>query len=254
MKTRLVYTKFWHDNYISELTAKEKLLFIYLITNEKINLCGIYELPDKYIKFDLGFTQSELNKMKDKFMQNGKFIFLDGWVRIINFSGYNSFTGEKNEIAKQKELSQIPQKIIEYQYLLDRVSSNLDTLNNHNHNNIYINKGVVKGEKTKFLDSVYLTQKQYKNLIDLLGQKKADDMIERLDLYVGSKGDKYKDHYKTILNWLKRDEDKTPQKDNGIAAAKHCYDSFKSTGYMCGTNYSKFSSQCQLCKTERKNW
>ena len=134
MKTRMVYTKFWHDNYVSELTAKEKLVFIYLITNEKINLCGIYELPDKYIRFDLGLTQPELEGIKEKFMKDGKFLFIDGWVSIVNFNGYNSFAGEKNERAKQKELEQIPQKVIEYQYSIDRVSTNLDTLNNHNHN------------------------------------------------------------------------------------------------------------------------
>ena len=113
MKTRIIYTKFWHDNYISELNIKEKLVFIYLVTNEKVNICGIYELPDKYIKFDLGLKQSELDRIKQKFQKDGKFTFIYGWIKITNFEIYNKFDGEKNKIAKQKEMALIPKKIIE---------------------------------------------------------------------------------------------------------------------------------------------
>ena len=101
MKTRIVYTRFWHDNYISDLNAKEKLLFIYLFTNEKVNICGIYELPDKYILLDTDITQKDLNRMKQKFMEAGKFTFINGWIRIENFELYNKFTGNLNETAKE---------------------------------------------------------------------------------------------------------------------------------------------------------
>ncbi len=144
MKTRMIYTRFWHDNYISKLNPKEKLLFIYLITNEKVNICGIYELPDKYIKFDLGLRQIELDKIKQKFMENGKFLFIDGWVKILNYERYNRFLGEKNEKAKENELALIPVKIREFIYPIDGVSTNGDTPSNqlviNNHNKLVINK------------------------------------------------------------------------------------------------------------------
>jgi len=211
MKTRILYTKFWHDNYISGLSIKEKLLFIYLTTNDQVNICGIYELPDRYIKFDLGLRQFELDKIKQKFMEDGKFVFIDGWIKIINHDIYNKFVGEKNDKAKERELSLIPIKIRDFIYPIEGVSTNGDTLNNHNQ---YINKninkkeGVVGGDKTikkKYNDVVFLSDIEYKKLIEELGEPLTKEYIENLSLYIQSKGRKYKSHYATILTWNKKD-------------------------------------------------
>ena len=207
MKTRIIYTRFWHDNYISELDLKEKLVFIYLITNEKVNICGIYELPDKYIRFDLDLKQTELDKIKQKFTEDNKFLFIDGWVKITNYDIYNKFTGEKNETAKEKELALIPERIIEYQYSIDRVSPKTDTLNNKYIINNSINnkkEGGSRGKeekKNKYMEVVFLTKKEYQKLIDRFGEDIAKDKIEELNNSIMSKGYKYKSHYHTILCW-----------------------------------------------------
>jgi len=208
MKTRIIYTKFWHDNYISILNSKEKLLFLYLFTNEKVNICGIYELPDKYILLETGIKKRELDKIKQKFIEDGKFAFIDGWIKIMNFEAYNVFTGEKIEIAREKEFSIIPKKVLNFKYPIDegidRVSTNLDTLNNHK--SIINNHKSIINNKIRYLDSVLLTEEEHQKLIEKLGKDKTEDMIERLDLYIGSKGAKYKNHYKTILNWIRMDK------------------------------------------------
>lgn len=208
MKTRIIYTKFWSDNYISALKHREKLAFLYFITNERVNICGIYELPDKYIKLDLGFTQGELNKIKEKFMEDGKFIFIDGWVKIVNFELYNNFTGNLNEKAKEKELALIPEEIKGYTRGIDRVSLLDDTLINHksiiNNNNI----GVVKGEeppeeKIQYKDFVTMTEKEYQKLIDKYGEDNAKLLIEKLDNTKGANLKlKYDSDYRAILKWV----------------------------------------------------
>ena len=43
----------------------------------------------------------------------------------------------------------------------------------------------------------------------------ADDRIEALDLYIGSKGDKYKSHYLTILNWDRMHREKESARGSG---------------------------------------
>jgi hypothetical protein len=58
--------------------------------------------------------------------------------------------------------------------------------------------------KNKFLDSVYLTEVEHQKLQEVLGQKSLDIGIEQLDYSITVKGGKYKDHYKTLLNWFKR--------------------------------------------------
>ena len=44
-KQRYVNTRFWNDTYVSSLDPIEKLLFIYLLTNEHTNISGVYEPP-----------------------------------------------------------------------------------------------------------------------------------------------------------------------------------------------------------------
>ena len=44
-KKRYVNDSMRSDNRFIELSPKEKLIFSYLITNDKVSLCGIYEMP-----------------------------------------------------------------------------------------------------------------------------------------------------------------------------------------------------------------
>jgi hypothetical protein len=42
---------------------------------------------------------------------------------------------------------------------------------------------------------------EYEKLKTTFREKEADEKIERLSEYIKAKGDKYKDHYATILMW-----------------------------------------------------
>jgi len=57
---------------------------------------------------------------------------------------------------------------------------------------------------------VKLTTEEFEKLNAKFGEKAADDLIARLDSYIGQIGEvkarnKYKSHYYTILNWARRD-------------------------------------------------
>ncbi|WP_077622034.1 DUF4373 domain-containing protein [Sediminibacillus massiliensis] len=67
-----------------------------------------------------------------------------------------------------------------------------------------------KERKEKYRDYVYLTKDEYERLVSEYGQSVTDSKIEDLDTYLSNKGkNKYKDHNKTIRNWMKRDGVKT---------------------------------------------
>ena len=51
-----------------------------------------------------------------------------------------------------------------------------------------------------------ITKEEHQKLIGQFGEAGAKDRIENLSLYIASKGDKYKNHYATILAWEKRDK------------------------------------------------
>jgi hypothetical protein len=62
-----------------------------------------------------------------------------------------------------------------------------------------------KDTKGKYLDFVTLTLKEHNSLINEYGESQTKEMIQRLNDYIGSKGNKYKSHYHTIKNWFRRD-------------------------------------------------
>ena len=51
-KQRYLSTSFWTDSYVEKLDPSEKLLFIFLLTNDSTNLCGIYEITTRRISFE----------------------------------------------------------------------------------------------------------------------------------------------------------------------------------------------------------
>ena len=112
MKTRIVHTRFWQDSFVATLNHKEKLVFIYLLTNDRVSLTGIYELPDKYILIDLDLSKEELEVIKQKL--SGKIDFVSGWIVIVKHDLYNSYSHGKAGIARNKELTEIPLKIRQY--------------------------------------------------------------------------------------------------------------------------------------------
>jgi len=68
-------------------------------------------------------------------------------------------------------------------------------------------------EKKEYASGVFLTEAEHAKLVDTFTESGAKERIEKLSLYIQSKGkqNEYKDHYATILNWERRDK----EKDNG---------------------------------------
>ncbi len=83
---------------------------------------------------------------------------------------------------------------------------------NANKKSYKIREDKIREDKIGFLDFVYMTKEEHKKLLDKLGKDKTEDMIERLNNYIGSKGKKYKSHYFTILTWSREKIEEKPVK------------------------------------------
>ncbi|MCX6162227.1 MAG: hypothetical protein NTV87_12950 [Ignavibacteriae bacterium] len=97
-KLRSINVHFWDDTYIIRLNQKEKLLFLYLLTNSLCNLIGVYEITSHRICFDTGLEPDDVSAILKKFEQDDKIIFTGGYIILINFVknqtyNKNMFTG-----------------------------------------------------------------------------------------------------------------------------------------------------------------
>ena len=116
---RYVNTDFWSDPWILDLNSDEKLVFLYLLTNDKANMLGAYELSLKVAEFELGIPKDQLVTILAKFEEKGKIIFNDGLLIIINWAKNQKYNKNmlKNayqsfEKLRDEQKAMIPKSVI----------------------------------------------------------------------------------------------------------------------------------------------
>ncbi len=217
MKTRILYTKFWQDPYILSLNPTERLMFVYLLTNQYRGLSDVYEVSDPVIQLETGLNSTQIKKIKKKFQEDRKFIFNRGYVRALNDDKYNNYQGGKNETAKQKELALIDNEILDtlsipYAYQPHTSINHKSEIINHkseiNNNKSSDNYSVIDNliQDTQKLEEI---SESYKVPLDYV-----EKVLEDMRIWCGSKGKKYKDYNLALQSWIRRDieEGKAPRR------------------------------------------
>ena len=82
----MINTRFRSDPRVLDLDPSEKLLYMYLITNEKTDLCGIYEIHTRTVAFQTGFEKDMIEKMLERFVKDGKIKRHNNYIYIMNFA------------------------------------------------------------------------------------------------------------------------------------------------------------------------
>jgi len=109
-KFRFINTKIWEDQYFSNLSANEKLLFIYFISNSLTTVAGTYEITMRRILFDSGIKEEEITKILEKFRKDEKVFYEGGWIFVVNFAK-NQQPNPTMRIGVEKEIANLPPHI-----------------------------------------------------------------------------------------------------------------------------------------------
>ena len=131
----MINTRFWSDTYVANLDSLEKLLFLYFITNQYTNICGIYEIPIKQIALDTGIDRENLEKvLLPRFRKARKIYYFNGWVYIKNFLKHQKASGNV-KLGIENGLNDVPSEIMaQIRALEDTPTYDLDTASNLNPN------------------------------------------------------------------------------------------------------------------------
>lgn len=123
---RQVYTSYWQDPFVTTLTPEEKYFYLYLITNPKTTICGIYELSMKIAEVETGYNRETIEKLIKKFeydYQKVKYSSTTSEICIINWFKYNINKSPKVKVAVEDSLNRVKNKeLIRYLYGIDTVS------------------------------------------------------------------------------------------------------------------------------------
>jgi hypothetical protein len=87
---RQIHTKIWSDEWFLELEPDAKLLFIYLFSNSRSCLAGIYDIPLKLIAFETGLDPDRILALLAQFAADGKVFSEDGHIWIPKLLQYNA--------------------------------------------------------------------------------------------------------------------------------------------------------------------
>lgn len=98
-KLRSVSTAFWSDPFIEDLSPSEKLLFLYLITNDKTNMLGIYEVSIKKISFDTGLNKDIIEKALKEFERLSKVKYIKNHIVLVNFMKHQNYNTNMKKSA-----------------------------------------------------------------------------------------------------------------------------------------------------------
>ncbi len=108
-KKRYINTKFWSDTFVVELNPLDRYLFLYLLTNEHTDICGIYELPWRVMARETGLDDDMLQKMFTRL--DGKIYYIDGWIYIKNFVKHQA-VNESIETGIKRSMALVPNYIL----------------------------------------------------------------------------------------------------------------------------------------------
>jgi hypothetical protein len=104
---RYINTNFWKDGYVIDLDPSEKLLFLYLLTNPRANIAGVYEISLREMAFDTGFDVEMVKKVMSRFERDDKAYFEVGYVVIKNFIKHQS-VNPKIAIGIARQINALP--------------------------------------------------------------------------------------------------------------------------------------------------
>ena len=117
---RLVNSRTWSDKWVETLSTVEKLLWLYLLTNDQTNMLGIYEITLSRMVFETGLTKPQVTGALKRFEQDKRaHYFFEEWIFMVNHFKNQAFTDsgdkKKNNMLKSAEALyyKLPKNVLE---------------------------------------------------------------------------------------------------------------------------------------------
>ena len=114
---RQIHVSIWKDEWFLDLEPEEKLLFIYLFSNESTSLAGIYRIPMKVIAFETGLSATFIESTLQKFHVADKVHYENGVVWVVNMRQYHETRSTKVQTRIENDIASIPDCDLKIRYL-----------------------------------------------------------------------------------------------------------------------------------------
>jgi len=127
-KKRMINTKMWKDVFFQSLTSDQKLVWIYLLTNECNNILGVYEITSRTICYETNLEDQVVIEAMIKFQIEKKIlIWKDTWIIVINFMKNQS--NNSSMLTGAKKIFETLPKDLQY-FILDNSKVSMKYIEN----------------------------------------------------------------------------------------------------------------------------
>ncbi len=111
---RYISSSFWSDDWVDSLNFKEKLLYMYLLTNECTSISGVYKITIKRIKDDTGVSREEVQSILDKFAKAKKAYYFNEHIVLPTWLKHQHLNNQKVNLGVRRALKALPAEIIDF--------------------------------------------------------------------------------------------------------------------------------------------
>lgn len=131
---RQIHPEMWDDPWFLDLDNKEKLLFIYLFSNPRASLSGLYDISTRTIEHHTGLNKDFIEKTLLKFQDNKKVYINDNVVFVVRMFKYHFSKSPKVLTRIRNDVDSVPDcnakrvcisiisELLGYQYSIDTES------------------------------------------------------------------------------------------------------------------------------------
>jgi len=221
-KKRYVETSFWDDYYVSDLDPSEKLLFLYLLTNPATNIAGVYQILVKRIAADTGFDADMVRKIMGRFENDGKMVYKDGWLVLINFIKHQKTGGPSVQKGIERSIKNAPEWAISLVIKFNRALGSIiypDSDLNPDSNPYLDSDSYEEAEETYYVNHYFsVSNTKHSDYVNAFPCIDIDIEYNKMKIWLDDNPKKRKTDYgRFILGWLnrvhKQDAPATPEEE-----------------------------------------
>lgn len=195
-------------------TGQIALWYALLYINNKCPSQSWFTVTNLTLQLQTGLSREGINKARNVLKQSGLIDFKADGTKATAYKLNKLTMPESSQVSTQVS-GQVSCQVSTQ--VSSQVSTQVSTtLNKLNKTKLEIKEKNIKKEKYGSLENVALTAEEFEKL--KAEYPDYEERIERLSLYIGSKGDKYKSHYATIKNWARKDGVTTKPKPKDVFA------------------------------------
>lgn len=126
-------TKFWKDEWVSDLIPLKKLLYSYLFTNESSSISGLYEISLKVIVNETGLKRPFIEECLAEFQAAEKIVYSDSVMWVVNMQKYHKNASPKTVTKVNRDVEKIKDCLAKRAYLHYKTTGKycIDTVSIH---------------------------------------------------------------------------------------------------------------------------